>query len=272
MIALTLETYFADNQDRESSKLDENFVACATHQIRLFLFAGHDTTTSVLVYVYHMLHKYPEVLSRMCEEHASIFGPDESTVATMLRKNYALINQTPYTLAVIKETMRLYSPAGAFREGGPGVTLVNEQGTQFPTDGCLVSLVHHAIHLNPRVWPRAQDFIPERWLVEPGHELYPPNGAFRSFEQGPRNCIGQNLSLIELRVALLMTVRTIRIKSAYEQWDTMKNVGPVGSLMAWVGLGKGVKRSINGERAYQIEKGGAHPAEGYPCTVELVHL
>jgi cytochrome P450 len=92
----------------------------------------------------------------MLEEHSSIFGSDPSSVAAQLRLNPALINKTSYTLAVIKETMRMYTPAGAFREGGPGISLVDEQGLQFPTQDCLISIVHHAIHFNPRIWPRAE--------------------------------------------------------------------------------------------------------------------
>jgi cytochrome P450 len=265
VIALTLETYLAENQREGASKEDQTFIAYATYQIRLFLSAGHDTTTSVLVYVYHMLHKHPAIRTLMMSEHDSVFGPDLSTVAAQLRSNPTLINQTSYTLAVIKETMRLYPPAGGYRLGGPGITLVDEKGLEFPTQECLISLVHHAIHVSPRVWLRAEEFLPERWLVEAGHELSPPNGAFRSFEQGPRNCIGQDLSLIELRIALVMTVRMMRIRPAYEKWDALKK----GSLLGWIGFGKGAKNTINGDRAYQIEKGGAHPANGYPCIVEI---
>jgi polyhydroxyalkanoate synthesis regulator protein len=266
VIALTLETYLKGGHRRDNKVLDKTFAAYATYQIRLFLFAGHDTTTSVLVYVYHMLHKHSQVRSRMLEEHSSIFGSDPSSVAAQLRLNPALINKTSYTLAVIKETMRMYTPAGAFREGGPGISLVDEQGLQFPTQDCLISIVHHAIHVNPRIWPRAEEFLPERWLVEVGDDLYPPNGAFRSFEQGPRNCIGQNLSLIELRVALVMTIRTFCIRPAYKEWDTAKK----GNLLEWCSFRKAKNNEINRDRAYQIEKGGAHPAEGYPCSVKII--
>jgi hypothetical protein len=102
--------------------------------------------------------------------------------------------------------------------------------------------------------------------VEVGNDLYPPNGAFRSFEQGPRNCIGQNLSLIELRVALVMTIRTICIRPAYEEWDTAKK----GNLLEWCSFRKAKNNEINRDWAYQIEKGGAHPAEGYPCIVKII--
>lgn len=272
VISLTIESYLA-NQPSQANKiptLSEDFAAYATYQLRLFLFAGHDTTTSVLVYAYHMLHKHPEILARVQEEQFSVFGPDISSVAAQLRDNPSLINQTPYTLAVIKETMRLSAPAGAYREGNAQAELTDHEGVRFPTEGCIISLCHHAIHLNPRVWPRVNEFVPERWLVDSNHELYPPNGGLRAFEQGPRNCLGQNLSLTEVRVALAMTIRSFRIKPAYEQWDELNPEGFPQSVLKKIGVGKTVKNSINGERAYQVEKGGAHPAGGYPCTIEVL--
>jgi hypothetical protein len=51
VIALTLETYLKGGHHRDNKVLDKTFAAYAKYQIRLFLFAGHDTTTSVLVYV-----------------------------------------------------------------------------------------------------------------------------------------------------------------------------------------------------------------------------
>lgn len=162
-----------------------------------------------------MLHKYPSTLSRLQEEHSRVFGSISET-AIRLRDSPTLLNQLTYTTAVIKETMRLYPPAGGLREGSPEVTLTAPNGMQFPTSGCLITIIHHAIHYKTCVWPRARDFLPERWLAEEHHELYPKAGAFRAFEQGPRACIGQNLSLLQLKITLAMTVRKFQITPTYE--------------------------------------------------------
>ncbi|KAF2259367.1 cytochrome P450 [Lojkania enalia] len=269
VMALTVESYKTDKEGK-ISKLDSHFATFASHQVRLFLFAGHDTTTSVLVYVYHMLHEHPEALARVRKEHSKVFGTDPRFAAPKLRDSPALLNQIPYTLAVIKETMRLYPPSGALREGVPGACLSDLNGTQYPTNGCIVSQLHYAIHYNSRVWPHAKSFLPERWLVDAKHELYPPPGAFRSFEQGPRNCIGQTLSFLELRIALVMTVRIFRIRPAYEEWDGLKEERWIKRVLKKYGFARDEKSSINGERAYQVEKGGAHPKDGYPCKIELL--
>ncbi len=52
--------------------------------------------------------------------------------------------------------------------------------------------------------PDAKEFKPERWL-EPTFDV--PPTAYRPFERGPRNCIGQELALLEFRVVLALTAR-----------------------------------------------------------------
>lgn len=271
VIALALEAYMADHQ-KETNKLDDDFAQYATYQIRLFLFAGNDTTSSSIVYVYHMLAKHPKALAKIRQEHDTIFSPDISAAAHLIKTNPALLNQCPYTLAVIKETLRLFPPASSTRQGLDNITLTDRHGNAYPLDRTMgAEIIHPAIQKNPRIWPRAEEFVPERWLVNPGHELYPNPAAWRPFEQGPRNCIGQTLVYNEMRIVLVMTVRMFDIKPAYDEWDALNSDkrGVLSKLAVWMGVANQIKH-VNGERAYQSEKAGTHPADGYPCRVSLV--
>lgn len=36
---------------------------------------------------------------------------------------------------------------------------------------------------------------------------------------GPRNCIGMELALTQLKLVLILTVRTLEIEQAWEDWD-----------------------------------------------------
>ncbi|KAL4900590.1 hypothetical protein BDW74DRAFT_188205 [Aspergillus multicolor] len=274
VIALALDAYLADRQEKDgaSSKLDDTFAQYATYQIRLFLFAGNDTTSSSIVYVYHMLAKHPEALAQVRQEHDRIFGTDPSAAAQLLKSSPVLLNQCPYTLAAIKETLRMFPPASTSREGRDGVTLTDRHGNLYPLDETIgAEILHPTIHKNPRLWPRPEEFLPERWLVEAGHELYPNPGAWRPFEQGPRNCIGQTLVYNEMRIVLVMTARTFEINPAYEEWDAMQtaNEGLSSKFARSVGLDGNQIKTVHGERAYQTEKAGTHPADGYPCRVSL---
>lgn len=52
----------------------------------------------------------------------------------------------------------------------------------------------------------ANAFVPERWLQHGIADKIPP-GAWRAFERGPRNCIGQELALTEARIVVAMVAR-----------------------------------------------------------------
>jgi cytochrome P450 len=153
--------------------------------------------------------------------------------------------------------LRLFPPAGTTRAGKPRTSITDDTGTSLPTDDSILWILHVEMHRSPSYWVRPEEFLPERWLVSPGHELYPQPGAWRPFELGPRNCIGQALVMIELRVILACLVREFDVVPAYDEMDGQQER-------------KGVKL-LRGERAYQVEKGAAHPVDGYPCRIRLAH-
>ena len=145
--------------------MDATFKTAATCQIRTFLFAGHDTSSSTLCYCYHLLSLHPQISGRLIKEHNKILGPDLDQRARRITENPHLLNQLPYTVAVIKETLRLYPPASSPRNGEPGLTLTASDGCQCPTEGVLMRSSHPAIHPDPDFWPNPDDSLPERWLI-----------------------------------------------------------------------------------------------------------
>jgi len=263
VIDLTLQTYIADlkengklGTDVLAQRLDPEFRTFAIHQIRLFLFVGYDSMSSTICYAVHLLSSKPSTLEKIRREHDAAFGPDLASLPDTLLANPHLLNSLPYTTAVIKETLRLFAPGAGVRSGLPGSEIIGEDGTRYPITGTMVYVVHMATHRAPEYWHEPDSFIPERWLVEPGHKLYPMKNAWRPFEWGPRACIGQNLAMTELRITLAVLCRQYDIKPAYEEWDSLH---PAKGL-----------NTYRGERAYQIDAAAMHPADYYPCKVKLV--
>lgn len=75
---------------------------------------------------------------------------------------------------------------------------------EFNLDGNWVHLSHYLIHRDPAVYGEtANNFVPERWL-KGGSAADLPASAWRVFERGPRNCIGQELANIEAKVILAL--------------------------------------------------------------------
>ena len=225
----------------------------AMSQVKLFMFSGHDTTSSALCYLFYALSRNLSASENLCAEHDRVFGNDidPDSLATKLSSNPSLLNRLPYTHAVIKETLRLYPPVSSTREGESGFNIADDQGRYFPTEGFLVWANPQAVHRDPEYWPRPDEFWPERWLTIRNDPRHPIKGAWRPFEYGPRNCIGQELAVIEMKIVMVMTARRFAIEPAYEELDRRK--------------GRTRIDTVYGERGYQIAR--AQPSGDLPCRV-----
>lgn len=252
---LALDEYLRQHTRSSTySSLDPEFKRWAISQMKVFILAGHDNTSSTICYTLLCLSRNPSALQRIQAEHSEVFGSSlEETKATIAADPHAL-NRLPFTLAVIKETLRMFPLSSAAREGEPGYYL-SYQGRHYPTEGCTIWAPHEAMHHEPLYWPRVDQFLPERWLVPEGDPLRPIKGAWRPFELGPRNCIGQELALLELKLVMVMTLREFDIRPSYDEWDRAQ--------------GRKRSKTVNGERAYQVLKGTTRPADGFPCRVSV---
>jgi cytochrome P450 len=78
----------------------------------------------------------------------------------------------------------------------------------------MIVLNSHGVHYNSTIYSNPSSFRPERFLVPENDEKNGvPRNAFRSFERGPRACLGQSLAMEELRVILLLTVRDFEFEA-----------------------------------------------------------
>ena len=255
VVDLALARYLEEQPGSKAApSMNADFKGFAISQMKVFMLAGHDTTSSTLCYIYHTLSRSPLALQRVRVEHDDIFGSDLTQTKVAMTANPYAFNQLPFTLAVIKETLRLFPPASASREGEPGFLLTSD-GLQYPTEGSTVWCSHQALHREPLYWPQPDSFIPERWLVSDSDPLHPMKGAWRPFEWGPRNCIGQELALLELKIVMVMTLRKFDIAASYGARD-------------YVHRTKGPK-TVNNERAYQTLNGTTRPADGFPSRVTV---
>ncbi|KAL9593225.1 MAG: hypothetical protein Q9179_006011 [Wetmoreana sp. 5 TL-2023] len=239
VIDLVFQAY--KSQDRASlpETLDSAFRLFAIRQIRTFFFAGHDSTSSTICYIFHLLASNPSSLAHLRAEHDLVFGSVPSNAASLLSSKPQLTKSLPYTQAVIKESLRLFPPAASTRAGKRAVSLTSDTGVSLPTADAIVFIVHVEMHRSPKYWPYPDDFLPERWLVDPEHELYPQKGAWRAFEHGPRNCIAQELVMMELSVLLVMVAREFDFRECYDEWDRSRpEVKPFGNLLCAQGSGE----------------------------------
>lgn len=140
IVDLALDTYLQNHatSKKEDGKLDPTFKRFAITQIKTFMFAGHDTTSSTIAYMYHLLSKNPHALDAVRKEYDAVFGSDVSLTPQIITKTPHVLQKLHYSHAIIKETLRLFPPGPTVRTGLPGHYLEHE-GQRYPTEGICVS-------------------------------------------------------------------------------------------------------------------------------------
>jgi cytochrome P450 len=148
------------------------------------MVAGLDTTALAVSWALYLLARHPEAQVRLREEIHQILGKRPPTLADL--------PQLRFTEAVLKESMRLYPPAWVVsREAIHDC----EIGGRRMKKGTSVIMSQWLKHRDPRYFPDAETFRPERWLDDSIANL--PKFAYFPFGGGPRVCIGNNFAAME---------------------------------------------------------------------------
>ncbi|XP_045884237.1 cytochrome P450 4B1 [Meles meles] len=172
---------------------DENGIKLSDADLRAevdtFMFEGHDTTTSGICWFLYCMALYPEHQHHCREEVCEILGDRDSL-------QWDDLGKMTYLTMCIKESFRLYPPVPqVYRQLSKPVNFVD--GRSLPA-GSLISLHIYALHRNSAVWPDPEVFDPLRFSPENVATRHP--FAFMPFSAGPRNCIGQQFAMNEMKV------------------------------------------------------------------------
>ena len=102
-VDLAFDQYIAQRHLQGKARtLEPAFKRSVVDQMKSFIFAGHDTTSSLICYVYYLLSLHPEKVAIIRKEHDDIFGKNLARTADVIKEEPNLLNKIPYTLAVIK--------------------------------------------------------------------------------------------------------------------------------------------------------------------------
>jgi cytochrome P450 len=170
--------------DEDGSRLSDEQVR---DQALTMLFAGHDTTTSTVAFLFYELARHPEWRERLAAELDEVTGGAPPTGAQ-------LFDELPLLDQAVDETLRLYPPAWV----GPRRAAVDFEfaGHRVPA-GIPVNYSSWASHRLPEVFEDPDEFRPERFAPDERAKL--PKGAYVPFGAGPRICIGMRFGQLEVK-------------------------------------------------------------------------
>ncbi|MDP3276923.1 MAG: cytochrome P450 [Deltaproteobacteria bacterium] len=172
-------------------------------------FAGHETTARTMTFAWYALAANPAVADELRAELDHVLGGRAPTVSDL--------RALPYTLQVVKESLRLYPAAPFYIRDAVGPDTLG--GFEIPA-GAGVMLSPYFTHRHPGFWEHPERFDPARWRKE--NESKQHAYAYHPFAAGPRICIGNNFSLLESHLLLAMLAQRFvpKLRTGYvPQWE-----------------------------------------------------
>jgi cytochrome P450 len=162
--------------------------------ILTMFFAGHETTANTLSWAFYYLAQNPSLLKELQKEVDGVLAGQR------LPKVEDLPN-LPFTLQVIKETMRIQPTVAMIPRGVRNDTALGEYRLK---GGATLLISPYVQHHDPRRWPNPDVFDPARFSAENEDKI--EKFSYMPFGGGPRICIGNHFALMEAQILLALIV------------------------------------------------------------------
>lgn len=179
-------------KDEDGNSLSINEIKV---QALLMLFAGHETTTSMLTSLCLVLAQHPDILDQAKKEQEKIHNTDILTLEQI--KNMTYLDQ------VLKEVERLYPPvAGGFR----GVVKPFTFNGYYVPAGWQILYSIQLTHQNSEIFTNPKTFDPQRFNKE-REEHRKTEYSLVGFGGGSRFCLGYAFAQMEMKIFAALLIR-----------------------------------------------------------------
>ncbi|XP_041485753.1 cytochrome P450 2C15-like [Lytechinus variegatus] len=184
-----IDMYLAETDRLEEIKATKPYLTKDDIWMCVFdlFFAGTETTSSSLLWFMLVMASKPDVQDKVMSEIDRVVGRERAPCFDD-RKDL------PYVDATITEVLRFrpVAPVGVGHVTAKDVK-IREYTIPKHTE-ILINIL--AIHLDPNLWDKPEEFNPERFLSEDGKTVIKQD-AFTVFGAGRRVCLGEQLARME---------------------------------------------------------------------------
>ncbi|KAK9765088.1 Cytochrome P450 3A4 [Basidiobolus ranarum] len=182
---------------------------------------GYATTAATLAWAMKFISRNPRVQYKLREEIFEVIGTNGKPSYDDIQPG-----SMPYLDSLFKEIMRLTFTVNAFGRTVTQDTILN--GMLIP-QGTSVMVPTSVLHYNKDFWDNPDEIIPERWLETNSESENAKEsrtceavrkGAYLPFGGGHRQCIGQRLATLEIKIFLCMFFQKFNLEKLPQCYDT----------------------------------------------------
>jgi len=187
---------YLDATDKQGNKFSDKELL---DELMTLIVAGFETSANTLNWVWYLVAKHPAVEAELIDEAQRIL-PNVSAVSA---ENLAAME---YTQQALEEALRLYPPVWLFTRRSHADDELEDYDVPPGTD---IYLAPYILHRTDHYWPEPERFDPERFVLANKPKKDRP---YFPFSLGPRRCLGEYFSFLEMKVHLGLLLPRFRME------------------------------------------------------------
>ncbi|OIS97781.1 PREDICTED: alkane hydroxylase MAH1-like [Nicotiana attenuata] len=219
IFAAYVQAYYQWN-NRDSSNIQEFL----RDTFLSLIFAGRDTTSTTLTWLFWLLAKNPLAETRIRKEIQKQLHPikeDDNLKFFNVEESRKLV----YLHGALCEALRLFPPVSIEHKVPLDYDILPSGHRVSPNTRIVLSF--YTMGRIESIWGKdCLEFKPERWISELGKIKPEPSFKFPAFNAGPRTCLGREMGFIQMK----MVAATI-IQNYHVQLMEAQTISPSDSIV-----------------------------------------